>query len=226
MSRVGLLTGSLPFAGLPTSPSTQLLERFEGASIGGARIVTRTMPVSYARLPGVVRGVVAELRPAFVLSLGLALGAPVLRVERLAVDTADFRVADNEGAAPRAEAFAPHGSPPALRATWDAERVVDALLEAGLPAAGSWHAGTHLCNLTLFTFLDALRRAGSAEAPCGFLHLPYTPELVAGFLRGQGAKPDHAPTTPRELPSMALDQQAAAVRIALATLAGAAGPDA
>lgn len=218
--RVALVTGSLPFAGLPSSPSHDLLAGIDGGAAGPFRIVARAMPVSYARLPGIIAALVAEHRPALVLSLGLALGTPVLKLERLALNLASFKVADNEGARPQAEAFAP-GAPAALRATWDAPALVAALLEAGIPAVGSWHAGTHLCNLTLFCFLDALARAGLA-APCGFLHLPYTPEQVAAFLKDAAGLPERAPLTLRELPSMALDLQARALRLVLERMAQAA----
>src|SRR5439155_4277140 len=79
-------------------------------------------------------------------------------------------------------------------------------------------AGTHLCNLTLFSFLGAIDAAGMA-APAGFLHLPYLPEQIAWLMsqpRGDGRR---APLAPTELPSMALETQGKAVRAAVAELA-------
>lgn len=210
---VALVTGSLPFAGLPSSPSHDLLTRVEGSTIGGCRVVTKALPVSYARLPGIIDGLVARHRPALVVSLGLALATPVLKLERLAVNVASFKIADNEGAQPQADIVAPD-APPALRATWDAPALIAALLDAGIPAIGSWHAGTHLCNLTLFCFLDALARHG-LSGPCGFLHLPYTPAQVARFLQDAAGRPETAPVTLRELPSMPLELQEAALRLVL-----------
>lgn len=216
-ARVALVTGSEPFAGLATNPAQQLLEPLAGHVLTGWRIVTRAMPVSYARLPGLIDALVAELRPALVLSLGLAPGSPVLRLERMALNVADFRVADAEGAAPRAATFSP-GRPQALAASWDAPALVARLLDAGIPAVGSWHAGTHLCNLTLYSYLDALARRG-LTAPCGFMHLTYTPDQVAAFLREAADGVDTAPTTLRELPSLPLDLQARAACIVLEAMA-------
>lgn len=209
-SPVGLVTGFEPFAGMASNPSADLLPALDGHEIAGVRIAARRLPVSAARTPNLVRALVAECRPSFVLGLGLATGAPVLRVERLAINAARFSVADNDGATPDDEPFDATG-PTALRATWDAPAVVEALLDAGLPAAASWHAGTHLCNMTLFTLLKLL----PATVPCGFLHLPCTPEQAALALRGTL---DVMPR-PRELPSMPLAIQIDAVRIALGVMA-------
>lgn len=215
---VGLVTGSAPFAGLPTNPAAQVLPALDGMVVSGIRVITRQTPVSLRSLPTLLPGLVAELSPVFVLSLGLALGAPLVRVEAMALNAAHFAIADNEGARPVGGGrFDPSG-PLARAATWDAPRVVEALLAAGIPAALSLHAGTHLCNLTLYTMLGALE-AQSRSVPCGFLHLPYLPEQVVWMMRARVADGDRARTTPIDLPSMGLDLQIAAVRTAVAELA-------
>ncbi len=212
MSRIGLLTGSAPFGGLPDNPAEDLLDWFDGREIGGCLIRTQLMPVSRARLPGFIDALVAEHRPAFVVSLGLATGAPVFALEQIALNAADFGVTDNEGYAAAGERIELDG-PEARFASWDASGLCRRLLDADLPARTSWHAGTHLCNLTLYCFLGALAKAGLAQAPCGFFHLPYTTGQVARFLRD--AEPDVLPATPRALPSLPLELQARAVETVL-----------
>ena len=219
---VGLVTGSMPFAGLPDNPAQDLLARVEGAVIGGVTIRTAALPVSRARLPGVVEGLIAEHRPAFYVSLGLALGAPVLRLETTAINRTDFGVADNEGARPTDGGPIDADGPPARLATWDAKALAATLLAHDLPAVVSHHAGTHLCNLVLYTGLGAMARAG-LPGPVGFFHLPYSPEQVARFLREGPEGGDSAPITPRALPSMAMDLQERAVRLLLQELARGAG---
>jgi pyroglutamyl-peptidase len=214
---IGLVTGSQPFAGLPSNPAEMVLGQIEGLTIDGVRIVTRATPVSYAQLPRLLTDLVAEYRPAFVLALGLALGAPILRVEKVAINAADFGVADNEGARPRGgRSFAPNDDVGRF-ATWDAGAVVEAILEAGVPARASYHAGTHLCNLTLYTYLAALAGAG-LEAPCGFLHLPYLPEQIVWMMRHR-TDSGEAPGRSFDQPSMALETQIVAVKAALGALA-------
>jgi pyroglutamyl-peptidase len=216
---IGLVTGSAPFAGLPDNPASDLLGRIDGAVIGGVTIRTAQIPVSRARLPAVIGGLIEEHRPDFYVSLGLATGAPVLRFETTAINRVDFGVADNEGDRPTDGGPIEPGGPDARFATWDAKSLARTLVEAEIPAVVSHHAGTHLCNLVLYTAIGAMARAG-LPAPVGFLHLPYTPKQVARFLRDGPPEGDLAPLTPRALPSMPLETQEAALRLALARLAG------
>ena len=219
---VGLVTGSAPFAGLPDNPAAELLDRIEGAEIGGLLVRTAEIPVSRARLPGVIDALVAEHRPDFYISLGLALGAPVLRYETTAINRVDFGVADNEGARPTDGGPIDADGPAARFATWDAKALARAVLEADIPAMVSHHAGTHLCNLVLYSAVGAMARAG-LSGPVGFLHLPHTPTQVARFMRDGPAEGDKAPITPRALPSMPLDMQEAALRLTIAELARQVG---
>ena len=215
---VGLLTGSAPFAGLPTNPAAMLLPAFDGAVFSGIKVVTVETPVSYARLPALIPDMVARHRPRFVMSLGLALGASSAKVEMMSVNAAHFAAPDNEGALPTGgEPIDPAG-PAGRAATWHGTAVVDAILAAEVPAVLSFHAGTHLCNLTLFTFLGALAAAGLGS-PCGFLHVPYLPEQVAWMMRQPRKDGGTAPLASADAPSMALDTQQKAVAAALGVLA-------
>jgi pyroglutamyl-peptidase len=214
---IGLVTGFQPFAGLPTNPAEMLLRPIDGLNVEGIDIVAHSTPVSYRALPGLLAELVAEHRPAFMMGIGLAPGAPVMRVEKVAINAADFGVADNEGANPTGERFATGGNE-ARFATWDAAAVVEEILDAGVPARTSYHAGTHLCNLTLYTSLGALRAAG-LDAPCGFLHVPYTPEQVVWMMRQPQNHGAPAPGIVLDQPSMALETQVLAVKAALRALA-------
>ncbi len=214
---VGLVTGSAPFAGLPDSPAANLLRRVDGAEFHGVKVRTEELPVSRARQPGIIEELVSRHRPVFYVSLGLALGAPVLRFETTAINRVDFGVADNEGARPMGGGPIDPDGPPARFATWDAGALARHLLDHDLPAVVSHHAGTHLCNLVLYCALGAMERAG-VTGPAGFFHLPHTPEQVARFLRESPDEGDLAPLTPRSLPSMAFDLQEKALRLTLAAL--------
>lgn len=218
MSGVGLVTGSLPFAGLPDSPSDTLLSGLDGLEVGGITVRTLATPPRLDRLPVLLPEAIAAARPAFVLSLGLALGTPVLRLETTALNRLAFAIADDAGARPTdGGPVDPHG-PAARFATWDTGPILAALLADGLPAVVSHFAGTHLCNGTLYRALGAMEAAGLA-GPVGFLHLPYLPAQVARFLAEAPVGGDRAPVRPRELPSMAAPDQARALRIVLQHLA-------
>lgn len=218
MTSIGLITGSEPFAGLADNPAELLLPHIDGKSFGGIEVKAVATPVSLAGLPRFLPGLIAEYRPAFVVSLGLALGEPVLRVETIGINMLSFGTPDNEGAQPTdGRALDPSG-PPARKATWDHDAIVRALLAAGLPAKTSYSAGTHMCNATLYTALGAIAALG-LQGPCGFFHLPYLPQQVARFLSEAPIGGNRAPHAERALASMSFDDQLRGVSIMLETVA-------
>jgi pyroglutamyl-peptidase len=214
----GLVTGFGPFAGLPSNPAELVLPFVDGLDVGGATIVARPIPVSLSRLPIILPALVDEYRPIFVVALGLALGASVVRVEKIAINACHFEISDEDGARPYNGLQIAEGGPAARLATWNAEIIASALVEANIPARTSFHAGTHLCNFTLYTLLGALEARG-LKSPCGMLHLPLTPEHVAWLLRQRDHRMDGAAGSLGDMASMALDIQVRAVTVALQALA-------
>jgi pyroglutamyl-peptidase len=213
MAPLVLVTGFGPFAGLRHNPSAFVARDVSQARVPGARLVARVLPVSYTGAEARVVALCRRLRPDAVLSLGVAIGAPVIRVETTALNRADFRIADARGFVADTTP-SPYGAAARL-ATYDARAVLKALGGAGVPAAISHHAGTHLCNLTLYHFLAAL----PPERPVGFLHLPLFPEQVVDILnepRGRGRTP--RASAPAELPSMSRELQVRAVLTAVRAL--------
>lgn len=178
--KVALITGFEPYGGRGLNPSGEVVHRLDGREIEGARVVGRTIPVSYRALTERIGDLVAQVEPALVLSLGLWPGEPVIRLERVAINVADFEIPDNEGAFLEDVAVEGNG-PAAMAATVPLRAMEQALIAAGIPARRSGTAGTFLCNATLYGFLSALAAAGR-DVPCGFVHLPYLPEQVAALL--------------------------------------------
>ena len=68
--------------------------------------------------------------------------------------------------------------PDAYNATLPNEEIVDAINKAGIPAALSFHAGTHLCNQMLYTTAHLIRQSGMSTLN-GFVHVPQTPANIA-----------------------------------------------
>ena len=215
---VGLVTGSQPFAGLPTNPAELALSHLDGLNIGGVRIVTVSTPVSHAELPRLLPALIERHQPAFVMALGLALGAPTVRVETLGVNACHFRVPDNFGVRPVGGQPIEPAGPAARAATWNGKAIVEAILKEGIPAGLSFHAGTHLCNFTLYTYLGALEARG-LKAPCGFLHLPLLPEQLVWMLRQPAAVAANAFGPNLDLPTMELATELRAIKAALGALA-------
>ena len=92
-----LLTGFEPYGGRSSNPAYEVMRALDGKELAGASIVGRALPVSFASLPGRISNLLDDIDPIVVLSLGLWPGEPVIRLERLATNVADFEIADNLG---------------------------------------------------------------------------------------------------------------------------------
>jgi pyroglutamyl-peptidase len=211
MSDVVLLTGFEPYGGRGLNPSAEVAKRLDGETLGGAAVAGRELPVTYASLAGEVARLVAELRPLAVISTGLWPGTPTLRLERFAVNLADFEIADNAGAF-LSDAFLAEAGGHALPSRLPLREIEQALLDDGIPVTMSNSAGTFLCNAAMYHFL-----AASEDVPSGFVHLPYLPEQVAEIL--VRAKEERALELHQraDLASMSIDVVERAIRLVVET---------
>ena len=208
--KAALITGFEPFGGYELNPSAEMARRLDGVRIGGVPVVGRVLPVDMAAVDDAFADALRGVDPAAVILLGLAPGEPMIRLERVALNLADFTIPDNAGTRLADHALDRNGDV----GVWTRLplRAIQArLLAAGIPARLSETAGTYLCNAAMYRALTAVPR----RVPCGFIHLPLLPAEVAMRLeRDSGAA---------NLPSMAFPFQRKAVEIALAvTLAEAA----
>src|SRR5689334_11589281 len=131
-----LLTGFEGYGGRSLNPAEEVAKALSGAEVAGEAVESRLLPVDYRALGPCIEAAVAEVRPRAVLSLGLWPGEPVLRLERVAVNCADFEIADNKGLRTR-EAVREGG--PAARLSTLPPRAVQQRLFGGrhpVPALG------------------------------------------------------------------------------------------
>jgi pyroglutamyl-peptidase len=124
-----------------------------------------------------VAELLAEVRPAAAVHLGLAEGRARLALERAALNVMDYRIPDNAGARIEDTPCVP-GGPAAYLSTLPLRAMLDALIAEGIPAYLSSTAGTFLCNQTLYASLHAIAR-GRLRTRAGFVHLPLLPAMVA-----------------------------------------------
>ncbi|MBM3524487.1 MAG: hypothetical protein FJX57_16175 [Alphaproteobacteria bacterium] len=209
---VVLVTGFEPFGGFDRNPSALVAQALDGITIGGAKVVGRVLPVDLKAIDAAIAATLKAVSPAAVIALGLAGSEPVIRLERVALNVADFSMPDNAGNRSRNAPIDSRG-PDARLSRLPLEAILEALLAAGIPARLSETAGLYLCNAAMYRLLGRL----SAGVPGGFIHLPPLPEQVAAQLRGMSGRP---PERGAALASMALELQRRAVEIAIgATLA-------
>jgi pyroglutamyl-peptidase len=209
-----LLTGFESYGGRSLNPAEQVVKRLAGTEIGGVRVSGHTLPVNYVELGPRIARLIEEVRPRAVICLGLWPGTPLLRLERIAVNIADFEIPDNVGHMTRGPVV--EGGAEAYRSTLPIHAIQDRLLAAGIPARLSGSAGTFLCNALMYQALRACAEHAPG-APCGFIHLPYMPEQVAALLLQMREWAKVELHQRADLASMALETQVGAVRLAIAT---------
>lgn len=204
-----LLTGFEPFDGGTMNPSQEIARALDGHEIAGTNVRSRVYPVSHARIADAVRAALDETRPRLVVSLGLAGGEQMIRLERVGVNLADFPAADNDGALLKDTKLI-LGGLDAFASTLPMREIHGALLRAGIPARLSNTAGTYLCNACLY-LTGAVLKERRGDAAFGFIHLPYLPEQAAALLADpkSGRDPDNCP-------SMSLEMMIRAVETAIA----------
>lgn len=210
-----LVTGFEPYGGRGVNPAAEVTQRLHGKRIAGAEVAGSVMPVSFAGLRERVRVLVEQMQPCAMVCLGLWPGEPVIRLEQVGLNLADFEIPDNEGQV-LSNAPVHAAGAPARFVTLPLRAIHRRLLEAGIPTRLSSTAGTFLCNATLYSELEALEELGNG-APGGFVHLPYLPQqvamLVAEVQEGRSLELGQR----SDLASMSLDTMTDAVRIVIET---------
>ncbi len=196
-----VVTGFEPWADADENPTLLVLDELRRTNDLPGTLTAVPLPVDSDGLGPRVEAVLDRVRPDLWISLGLAPGAAVVAVERIAANVRDFAVPDNLGRQYGGEPVAPDG-PAAYLSTLPVKRITEALRESGVPARLSNSASTYLCNQVMYTVLHLIDRKG-LPTRAGFLHVPAHPALAARQGRGRA-----------EMPSMAVDLVARAVRVA------------
>ena len=147
-----------------------------------AVIVTRRYPVDFDE---VQRRLEADLVDGYdyALHLGQAPGAARMQLEAIGLNLgAD--ISDREGGH---RLLVPEG-PVAYRSQLPLDRWVPKLRSLGIPASVSYHAGTYLCNATLYLTHYLTDRHG-LPTKATFLHLPLDPRQTAGLRQETASMP-------------------------------------
>ena len=189
-----LLTGFEPFGNATTNPSGEILKQ-----ISMDNVFTAILPVAYTKSAEHLLALIAEHNPDVVICLGQAEGRTQITPEKVAINLDDARLADNEGVL-RRDVKILEGGPDAYFSTLPVKDIVEAIKNAGIPAAVSLSAGAFLCN---HVFYIAQNKFAGTHVRSGFVHVPLMDS--------------QAPEFPG-LPTMPLDQMVTAVRAMLEVL--------
>lgn len=207
-----LLTGFEGYGGRSDNPSAMIAESLAGSTICGHTVEAAVLPVTMHDIRSNIETLIDKHQTALVVCLGLAPGEPMIRLEKVAVNQADFNIADNSGqtvCGPLLE-----DGPAACESTLPVHAMQKALLATGIPARVSYTAGTFLCNAVSYY---ALHYCAShyPHTRAGFIHLPYLPSQVRDVIVGKSAGQSLELEQRSDLASMSFDVQRQAIVTAI-----------
>lgn len=200
-----LLTGFTPFAGLRVNPSEEIVRQIsENAHpLPEVSLSVEVLPTEFQAAGDKICGNICRFLPNSVLILGVAPGSDHFRLERLAVNLDDSDMPDESGDAPDGRPIESTG-PVAYRATLPTTLLAKTLKRRQIPVRFSNHAGTYVCNHTLYAALHVIETK-QLDTQCGLVHLPLMSEQ-AEETRGVG------------LPTLPLTAMVEAVHACIETL--------
>jgi pyroglutamyl-peptidase len=162
---------------------------------GAVEITTRRYPVDLAKVSDALR---RDLQTNYDLAihLGQSPGCPVIKLESVGLNTL------SDGSL-----ITPDG-PDAYRSRLPLEQVANRLNDQGIPSERSHHAGTYLCNATLY-LSQHFSQSFAMQTQSVFIHIPLTPAQAAKHIN-------------ERLPSMNTSLASAAIAFVMEELVGVA----
>lgn len=165
-----LLTGFQAFLEHPFNPTEQIVHQFiPPPSIDLETIV---LPVDFQQALPPYLAKLHAFQPQLILNLGLSASAPVICLEKIALNHYADRTIQQKMLH---QIIDPNGET-ALATDLPLDQWAMQLCAAGIPSLRSNHAGSYLCN---FIYYQSLHWAKQHQANALFIHLPYTTEMAS-----------------------------------------------
>ncbi len=171
MSKI-LITGFEPFDGFTVNPSEEIVKVLDDRKINQFSLVGLVLPLDYKKALEIVETTIVKHKPEYVLCCGQANRAAI-SIERIAVNAISTKKSDNYENTPESDIIEFEG-PVAYFANIDPLQLVQALLDSGIPAHVSYHAGLYGCNWLLYNVMDWIEK-GAHDTKATFIHLPALP---------------------------------------------------
>lgn len=177
MSQTVLVTGFEPFAGASLNPSQLVIQQLTNKSFNDVNLICEVLPVEFESATTTLLNLITNHKPNMVMSLGQAEGRSSISIERIAINLADARIADNSGTQLTDQKIDPAGEP-GYFSTLPVMNLVELLNAAGIKASQSLSAGSFVCN---YIFYQMQAELNNQDVLSGFIHLPLVPEQQAEF---------------------------------------------
>lgn len=170
-----LLTGFDPFGGEKINPAQEAVNKVSN-NINGAEVIKLIIPTVYEKSLAAIDEAIKKHNPDIVISIGQAGGRFDITPERVAINTNDFRIKDNEGNQPVDEPIREDGKA-AYFSNLPVKGIVKHLNENGIPSTLSNTAGTFVCNHVMYGVLYMIDKK-YPHMKSGFIHIPYETSQV------------------------------------------------
>lgn len=165
-----LLTGFEPYWDYPENSSWAVAEKVTACGISGVDIVAEQMPVSFERVATALRNAVEKHRPDLIIMLGQSGGSDRVKLERVALNMMDSKLADKDGVIPNEEPINPN-TPTALFTNMPIKSLRTAIEEQGVAVKISNSCGLYVCNRLYYEALLLCQEQPQIRAI--FVHLPF-----------------------------------------------------
>jgi pyroglutamyl-peptidase len=167
-----LLTGFNRFGGLGLNPSQLIVESIAARARerGLTDLIAEVLPTEYRWAGERMRELIWDFRPEGILAVGVAVGAPFLRLERVAFNLDDTAMPDNAGQTIQGQLIEAKG-PAEYASSLPLAAMLEALDGIDVPALISDHAGAFLCNHVFYIARHQVEQLG-IPSRCGFIHVP------------------------------------------------------
>lgn len=189
-----LITGFEPYWDYPENSSWAVAEKVTACGMLGVDVVAEQMPVSFERVVTAIRNAVEKHRPDLIIMLGQSGGSDRVKLERVALNMMDSKLADNDGFIPNEEPINTN-TPTALFTNMPIKSLRTAIEEQGVAVKISNSCGLYVCNRLYYEALLLCQEQPQIRAI--FVHLP--------FYEGQ-------PSAKLGKPTMPLDDMARAIQ--------------
>jgi pyroglutamyl-peptidase len=146
------------------------------------QITTRLYPVDFAAVKELLANDL-KANYDYALHLGQAPGSTRIQLETIAINVGGSSTQSPDQFRPLVE-----GGPIAFRSPLPLGDWALRLRSSGIPAEMSFHAGTYLCNATLYFSCYLAERMG-LKTQAAFIHLPLDVSQTAEQARGMAALP-------------------------------------
>ncbi|WP_148409645.1 pyroglutamyl-peptidase I [Murimonas intestini] len=171
-----LVTGFDPFGGEKVNPAYEAVKLLP-ETISGADIIKLEIPTVFSKCGHIVEEAVKVYSPDVVICVGQAGGRTGISIEKTAINLAEARIPDNEGAQPIEESIREDGDT-AYFSTLPVKAMAENIRRHGIQAGISYSAGTFVCNYIMYQVLYlADKKYRGIRA--GFIHVPYSTEQAA-----------------------------------------------